>query len=144
VEFATAARTGHFKRLRNRDDLSDFHESRIGGLLDAFADGLVPKRLDWPALRSSGVFQVVALMQDQSDQEISRVAGMGEEPRHQLLATAFRGGEPFQGFALDSGQVILKVHTFHTRPSGDFDGNAIGEMGQAAAEGRIYSNRPVT
>ncbi len=49
------------------------------------------------------VLQMVALVQNQSHEEVAGVAGVNEEPRHEFLATELPVGEPLEGLTLDLG-----------------------------------------
>ena len=71
-------------------------------------------------MRPGLVLQIVALVQNQSHEEISRVAGVNQEPRHELLALELTFGETLEGFTLAVSQFVLelqeRVHVELRRP----------------------------
>ena len=108
VETGVTASDRVIGRVRHGDDASAVDATTIHRQLRELADRLVPKGLGRAALCPGMVLEIVALVQDQSHEEIPGVADVNEEPRHELLALEFPLGEPLEGFPLDVGQVVLE------------------------------------
>ena len=85
------------------DEVSAIDDSGLQCHVGPFADRLVPEHVGRPVLRLRLVLQMVALVQNQSHEEVAGVAGVNEEPRHEFLATELPVGEPLEGLTLDLG-----------------------------------------